>query len=106
MKFSEAIDRLSLSEGRVFNLLLSSKSIEEISQELEVSNKTVRFHTGNILKKLDVKSRVHLMSEFISISKSDPDLRDIVLKIKEDIENIKAQIHSQTLPSSRPTWTK
>lgn len=48
---------LSTKEMEVFELLLTDKTMVQISQELYISLSAVHFHCKNIYKKLDVCSR-------------------------------------------------
>ncbi len=53
----EKWEMLSKREREVFRLIADGLDNNEISNELRVSSKTVEFHTTNILRKLNVKSR-------------------------------------------------
>ncbi len=52
---------LSPRECEVFELLLQGWSADEIARRLGVTARTVRFHQANVLDKLDVDSRLHLV---------------------------------------------
>jgi len=54
----DPISSLSESEERTLRLILAGLTNREIAERLEVTEKTVKFHVGNILKKLNVKNRV------------------------------------------------
>lgn len=49
---------LSESEERTLRLISAGLTNREISERMDVTEKTVKFHVGNILKKLNVKNRV------------------------------------------------
>ncbi|MBQ0823845.1 response regulator transcription factor [Microvirga terrae] len=49
---------LSESEERTLRLIAAGLTNREISDRLAVTEKTVKFHVGNILKKLNVRNRV------------------------------------------------
>lgn len=46
-----------LSEREVLNLLASGRTSSEIARDLFISVGTIKSHTGNIYRKLDVKNR-------------------------------------------------
>ena len=52
---------LSARERTVLDLLLMGRRNDEIAAELEISVRTAKFHQANILKKLDVDSRLDLL---------------------------------------------
>lgn len=49
--------RLSKCEDQVMNYIYHGKKNEEIAQEMSIQLSTVKFHVGNIYKKLQVKNR-------------------------------------------------
>jgi len=51
-------DALTEREREVLALVAAGKSNKEIAQMLEVTERTVEFHVGNVLGKLGVSSRV------------------------------------------------
>ncbi len=53
--------QLSARERTVLDLLLLGRRNDEIAAELEISVRTAKFHQANILKKLDVDSRLDLL---------------------------------------------
>src|SRR5690242_15835316 len=53
--------RLSARERTVLDLLLLGRRNDEIAAELEIAVRTAKFHQANILKKLDVDSRLDLL---------------------------------------------
>lgn len=55
---ADPLSSLSESEERTLRLILSGLTNREIAERLEVTEKTVKFHVGNILKKLNVRNRV------------------------------------------------
>jgi DNA-binding NarL/FixJ family response regulator len=56
-EIGEKIDSLTHSENTIIRLLTQGYDNKHIGEALDISVKTVEFHVGNILKKLDVKSR-------------------------------------------------
>ena len=50
------VQRLSKAEKVILEKLLEMKTFSEISSELHVAEKTVKFHSGNIYKKLEVEN--------------------------------------------------
>lgn len=61
-KEKNSIDRLSIREKEVFDLITKGKSNKEISDELNISVNTVKFHLKNIYEKLNIKSRKEVLS--------------------------------------------
>lgn len=59
---------LTTREKQVFNLLVTNKSTKEISQELKISEKTVRNHISNAIQKLGVKGRAQAVVELIKLN--------------------------------------
>lgn len=53
-----AFSTLSESEQRTLRLMGAGLTNREISERLAVTEKTIKFHVGNILKKLGVRNRV------------------------------------------------
>ncbi|HLA87740.1 MAG TPA: LuxR C-terminal-related transcriptional regulator [Anaerolineales bacterium] len=49
--------RFTCKESKVFELLAAGKSNSQIAEVLCMSLRTVRFHVGNILKKLKAANR-------------------------------------------------
>lgn len=54
---------LSKREWEVFNLLISGKTDNQISQDLYISRHTVKTHNRNIYKKLKVSNRIELIEK-------------------------------------------
>ena len=55
-RFLQNLKTLSTAERSVFNLYLDGKTAQEIAEELFITINTVKFHNGNIYKKLGVSS--------------------------------------------------
>ena len=53
---------LSLKEKEVLKWLKQGKSTWNISAILKISERTVKFHVGNIMRKLDASSRTHAVA--------------------------------------------
>ena len=58
---------LTKREKEIFNLLVTNKSTKQISDELLISEKTVRNHVSNVIQKLGVKSRVGAVIELVRL---------------------------------------
>lgn len=58
---------LTTREKEVFDLLVLNKSTTDISEELNISEKTVRNHISNVMQKLGVKGRAQAVVELIKI---------------------------------------
>jgi DNA-binding CsgD family transcriptional regulator len=56
---------LTPKEVEVINWLKRGKSTWDISEILKISERTVKFHVGNILKKLDAVNRTHAVAKAI-----------------------------------------
>ena len=48
---------LTKREKQVFEMLILNKTTKDISEELNISEKTVRNHISNFMQKLNVKGR-------------------------------------------------
>ena len=59
---------LTLREREVFELLISNKNTKDISQELGISEKTVRNHISNVMQKLGVKGRAGAVVELLKMN--------------------------------------
>lgn len=58
---------LTSREKEVFELLVLNKSTKEISESLNISEKTVRNHISNAMQKLGVKGRAQAVVELIKL---------------------------------------
>jgi LuxR family transcriptional regulator, quorum-sensing system regulator CviR len=56
---------LSARETEVLEWIKAGKSTWQISMQLSLSEATVKFHVGNILRKLDVRTRTQALAEAI-----------------------------------------
>ena len=56
---------LTRREKEVFDLLVSNYDTKEISEKLNISEKTVRNHISNVILKLAVKGRAQGVVELI-----------------------------------------
>ena len=54
-------------EREVFSLLVTGLSTKEIALKLKISEKTVRNHISNIMKKLGVKGRANAVVELLKL---------------------------------------
>ena len=59
---------LTKREREVFNLLITSKTTHEISEILNINEKTVRNHISNVMQKLGVKSRSSAVIELLKLN--------------------------------------
>ena len=59
---------LTKREHEVFNLLINSKTTEEIASILGISEKTVRNHISNAMQKLGVKGRAAAVIELLRLN--------------------------------------
>lgn len=59
---------LTLREREVFELLILNKSTREISEILDISEKTVRNHISNTMQKLGVKGRAGAVVELLKLN--------------------------------------
>lgn len=58
---------LTKREREVFELLIKNKTTNEISKELNISDKTVRNHISNAMQKLGVKGRAGAVIELLRL---------------------------------------
>lgn len=58
---------LTNREREVFELLVQDKTTKEIAKQLFVSEKTVRNHISNVMKKLNVKGRSQAVVELVRL---------------------------------------
>jgi len=58
-----AFYKLSKTEKEVHRILLTGATNQQIADKLFVSEKTIKFHLGNIYKKFNVKSARELMAK-------------------------------------------
>jgi len=59
---------LTKREKEVFKLLVTNKSTKEISEILNISEKTVRNHISNAMQKLGVKGRAQAVVELLRMN--------------------------------------
>ena len=55
-------------EKEIFQLLIENKSTKDISNILNISEKTVRNHISNVMQKLDVINRTNAIIELIKLN--------------------------------------
>ena len=58
---------LTKREKEIFDLLVINKSTKDISDDLLISEKTVRNHISNVMQKLGVKTRSSAILELIKL---------------------------------------
>ena len=58
---------LTKREKEIFELLILNKSTKDISDDLFISEKTVRNHISNVMQKLNVKTRSGAIIELIKL---------------------------------------
>ena len=59
---------LTKREKEVFKLLVTNKTTKEISEILNISEKTVRNHISNAMQKLGVKGRAQAVIELLRMN--------------------------------------
>ena len=59
---------LTTREMEVFSLLVKNYTTKEISNELGISEKTVRNHISNVMQKLGVKGRSGAVVELLKLN--------------------------------------
>ena len=59
---------LTKREKEVFKLLITNKTTKEISEKLNISEKTVRNHISNAMQKLGVKGRAQAVVELLKMN--------------------------------------
>ena len=59
---------LTKREKEVFKLLVTNKTTKEISEILNISEKTVRNHISNTMQKLGVKGRAQAVIELLRMN--------------------------------------
>lgn len=59
---------LTTREMEVFSLLVKNYTTKEISNELGISEKTVRNHISNVIQKLEVTSRTSAVIELLKLN--------------------------------------
>lgn len=63
---------LSRREVEVLNLLKIGKTSWDISRILGISERTVNYHIGNIMRKLDAINRIQAVCEAVNLDLIDP----------------------------------
>ena len=58
---------LTKREKQVFEMLINNKTTKEISNSLNISEKTVRNHISNAMQKLGVKGRASAVVELLRL---------------------------------------
>jgi LuxR family transcriptional regulator of spore coat protein len=58
---------LTTREREVFELLVQDKTTKDIAEKLFISEKTVRNHISNVMKKLNVKGRSQAVVELVRL---------------------------------------
>lgn len=59
---------LTPREKEIFNLLIENYSTKDISNKLNISEKTVRNHISNVMQKLGVKGRAAAVVELLKLN--------------------------------------
>lgn len=63
--FDELLNKLTEREAEIFDLVTRGFSCKEISQQLNISHRTVEVHRFNILKKSGQRSYIQLLTKII-----------------------------------------
>lgn len=58
---------LTKREKEIFEMLIVNKTTKDISEELDISEKTVRNHISNVMQKLSVKGRASAVVELLRL---------------------------------------
>ena len=58
---------LTKREKEIFDLLVKNKNTKDISNDLYISEKTVRNHVSNVMQKLGVKGRAQAVVELLKL---------------------------------------
>lgn len=58
---------LTTREREIFNLLIEGYVTKEISNKLNISEKTVRNHISNVIQKLEVNTRYQAVIELVKM---------------------------------------
>ena len=58
---------LKKKKKEIFNYLILDKTTKDISEELGISDKTIRNHISNVIQKLSVKTRYQAVIELIKM---------------------------------------
>ena len=58
---------LTMREKRIFELLIEDYTTKDISEKLQISEKTVRNHISNVIQKLGASSRSGAVIELIKL---------------------------------------
>ena len=58
---------LTKREKEIFEMLIINKTTKDISNELDISEKTVRNHISNVMQKLSVKGRASAVVELLRL---------------------------------------
>lgn len=59
---------VTVREKEIFDLLVLNNSTKDISDKLNISEKTVRNHISNVMQKLGVKSRSQAIIELLKMN--------------------------------------
>lgn len=65
-------------EKEIFQLLIENKTTKEISNILNISEKTVRNHISNVMQKLDVINRSNAIIELLKLKEINIKNHDII----------------------------
>lgn len=69
----EAIDQLSFSERKVFELIIEQKTTKEIAALLFLSEKTIEAHRAAIIRKLGIEPKKNALLNFAAQFKNNSD---------------------------------
>jgi len=59
---------VTVREKEIFDLLVTNYTTKDISEKLNISEKTVRNHISNVMQKLGVKSRCQAIIELLKMN--------------------------------------
>ena len=87
-------DKLTRSERTIAGILLTGKSNKEIADGLFITEKTVKFHVGNIYKKCEVCRRAQFISKYLRETALEI-LQNNLVEVKDQVYD---EIHDGGLP--------
>lgn len=96
----EVLKLLTKQELKVFELLITDKTYQEIAAEVGVTKRTVFFSTRSICSKIGARDRTALMSKFISYD-DKVDMRDVILDINSRMTMLESYLKNLLPPGGK-----
>jgi DNA-binding CsgD family transcriptional regulator len=97
------VERLSLRERQVLDVIASGATNKEAAGKLAISYRTVEVHRGRIMKKLGAKNSVGLMHVLLGTARSNPVRHQVDLDLDEIRDLLVARISDQLPPTGSHT---